>query len=202
MADNKEIREAAQLATERWSPAGSGGDTNLVDVEWIGTNIRRSQAVDLPSALPSKAIGVEAFECLEQNVLADTQRRVLRHIPVSDVVNRLVKVTEPLRAILPFSDIQNLVVTVYAWHGCIQMGKLLRCTYVAPQGLQLYSLQMRRGGYAHLEQEWTRHQTEGNPWVRYGVSLARLMEQGRKGTEFDFEVHENWIKKDSPYWEP
>jgi hypothetical protein len=41
----------------------------------------------------------------------------------------------------------------------------------------------------------------GNPWVRYGVSLARLMEKGRKGDDFDYVVHENWIPKDSPYWD-
>jgi hypothetical protein len=28
-----------------------------------------------------------------------------------------------------------------------------------------------------------------------------LMERGRKKQEFDFEVHENWIPKASPYWE-
>jgi hypothetical protein len=37
--------------------------------------------------------------------------------------------------------------------------------------------------------------------MRYGVSLTRLMEQGRKKENFDLEVHENWIPADSPYWE-
>lgn len=202
MTDNGKIREAVELATKRWSPVAVGGDTNLVDVEWIGTNIRTTMLVELPIALPRKSVGVDAFECLERTVLADAQRRVLRDIPAADVVDRVINVIEPLRTILPFSDVQNLVVTLYTWHGCMHMGKLLRCTYVVPGGEALYSPQMRRDHYAHLQQEWTRYQVQGNPWIRYGVSVARLMEQRRKGADFDFEVHENWISRDSPYWEP
>ncbi len=93
------------------------------------------------------------------------------------------------------------MVSLYAWHGCIHMGKVLRCTYNTPEGQALYTPPMRREGYEHVKADWMREEARGNPWIRYGVSLTRLMEQGRKKENFDFEVHENWIPDESPYWE-
>ena len=127
---------------------------------------------------------------------------VLRSIAVTDVVQRIVSLAGSLKGMLPFSADQNLVVSLYAWHGCIHMGKLLRCAHNIPGGQALYTAEMRRDGYAHIRGDWERDAAQGNPWVRYGVSLTRLMEQGRKKQDFDFEIHENWIPKDSPYWEP
>lgn len=144
----------------------------------------------------------KALEQVETNLLRDPQNRVLRYVPVAQVVQRVVNLADILKETLPFSADENLVVSMYTWHGCMYMAKLLRRVHNVPGGGQdSYTLKMRQEGYAHIQQQWVQSEEEGNVWVRYGVSLARPMEQGRKKQNFDLEVHENWIPKDSPYWE-
>lgn len=189
------------MAARSWPPF-DGGDSNLADVYWIAQKIREVLGVALPTKLPPKNEGVRAFECVETILLRDPADRVLRNIPVAELAQRIANLAVALKGILPFSGDQNLVLSLYARHGCMHMGKLLRCTYNIPGGQALYTPQMRRDGYAHLRGDWERNEAQDNLWVRYGVSLTRLMEQGRKKHDFDFEAHENWIPKDSPYWEP
>jgi hypothetical protein len=200
MSEISTIRKSVETAAQNWPPFRDG-DSNLVDVYWLAQKIREVLGVALPTELPPKTAGVMAFECVEAKLLHDPQTRVLRNTPVADVAQRMVNLTIALKGMLPFSDDQNRVASLYAWHGCIHMGKLLRCVHNIPGGQALYTPQMRRDGYAHIRREWTRDEAQGNPWVRYGVSLARPMEQGRTRQDFDFQVHENWIPKDSPYWE-
>jgi len=202
MNDIDRLQRAVEFAGTNW-PASAGGDTNLVDVYWIAHTIRRMLGMTLPVRLPSKAAGVRAFECVEENLLRDVPRnRVLRDTPMADLAARNAHLADALTGTLPFSKHQNLAVSLYAWHGCIHMGKLLRCTYRVPGGEALYSPGMRRDGYAHIKELWEQEEAQGNPWVRFGVSLARPMEQCRKKENFEYEVHESWIPKGSPYWEP
>lgn len=199
MSEISKLRKAVEMAAKSWPPFG-GGDSNLVDVYWLAEQIREVLGVVLPTELPPKNAGVQAFEWVEANLLRDPKNRVLRNIPVSDVAQRIVNLAAALKGMLPFSEDQNLLVSLYAWHGCIHMGKLLRRVYNVLGGQALYTPEMRRDGYARIRGEWTRDEAKGNKWVRYGVSLARPMEQSRK--KQDFEVHEDWIPRDSPYWEP
>lgn len=201
MINIAKLRQAVEMAAKSW-PLFHDGDPNTADVYWLVQKIQEVLGVALPTKLPPKKQGVLVFECVEANLLSDPQKRVLRNISVADVAQRIVNLATALKGMLPFSDDQNLVVSLYAWHGCIHMGKLLRCVHIIPGGQALYTPQMRRDGYAHIREDWERDETQGNPWVRYGVSLTRPMEQSRKKQDFDFEVHENWIPKDSPYWEP
>lgn len=201
MSEISKLCKAVETAAMSW-PSFRDGDSNLVDVYCLAEKIREVLGVALPSELPPKNAGVLAFECVETSLLRDPQSRVLRNTPVAEIAQRIVNLAGTLKGMLPFSDDQNLVVSLYAWHGCIRMAKLLRCVYNIPGGQALYTPQMRRDEYAHIRKEWTKDDAQGNPWVRYGVSLARPMEQGRKKQDFDFAVHENWIPKDSPYWEP
>jgi hypothetical protein len=193
------LEKAVVAAAQTWPAAW--GDTNLVDVHWLARQIHQDLSVTLPTDHPPKSDGVAAFECVETNLLRDPDDRVLRQTPLSEVVRRIESLPAALKGLLPFSDEQNLVVSLYAWHGCIRMGKVLRCTYNVPGGQALYTPKLRLDGYKHVKADWIREEARGNGWVRYGVSLTRLMEQGRKKENFDFEVHENWIPDDSPYWE-
>ena len=201
MSEIGKLRQAVEMAAQSWPPFHDG-DSNSVDVYWLAQKIRETLGVVLPTDLPPKNEGVLAFECVEANLLWDPQDRVLRKIYVADVRQRIVNLAGALKGMLPFSGDQNPMGSLYAWHGCIHMGKLLRCVHNIPGGQALYTPQMRRDGYAHIRGDWERDEAQGNPWVRYGVSLTRPMEQRRKKQDFDFEVHENWIPKDSPYWEP
>ena len=200
MTDVNKLRQVVAMAAKSWPPFNAG-DSNLVDVYWLAQKISEVLGVVLPTELPPKNEGVLVFERVEANLLYDSENRVLRNISVADIGQRIVNLAAALNGMLLFWDDQNLVVSLYAWHGCVHMGKLLRCVYNIPEGQALYTPQMRRDGYAHIQRDWERDEAQGNPWVRYGVSLTRLMERGRKKQEFDFEVHENWIPKDSPYWE-
>jgi hypothetical protein len=201
MSEISKLRKAVETAAKNWPPFGNG-DSNLVDVYWLAEKIQEVLGVPLPTKLPPKNAGVQVIECVETSLLRDTQNRVLRNTPAADVAQRVVNLAGALKEMLPFSNYQNLVVSLYAWYGCICMAKLLRCVYNIPEGQALYTPQMRLDGYAYIRGKWTQDETQGNPWVRYGVSLARPMEQGRKKQDFGLAVDENWIPKDSPYWEP
>ena len=76
------------------------------------------------------------------------------------------------------------------------MAKLLRRTYVVPGGEAPYTLEMRLQGHNWLQECWRREEPNGNPWIRYGVSLARLLEKER-----DNPIIEDWVPKDSCYWD-
>jgi hypothetical protein len=193
----EKLTNAVEAAAKSWPPFGSGG-LNLVDVLWLAQKIREGLAVALPPAPPPQAAGVKAVECVETSLLRDPRNRALRNTFVNEVARRIVALHAALNGVLPFPNDQGLVVSLYAWHGCLHMASLLRCVDAA--GV-LYTAEMRRRGYAVLHDDWEREAAAGNPWVRYGVSLARRLEQGRKKENFDYEVHENWVSRPSPYWD-
>jgi hypothetical protein len=109
----------------------------------------------LPTDLPPKAAGVNAFGCVEAILLRGRSGGGLaRHTPVPEVAQRIVDLHAALANMLPFSPDQNLVVSLYAWHGCMHMAKLLRCFANAPGGRAMpYGAQMRKDGYAHIRGE-------------------------------------------------
>jgi hypothetical protein len=96
---------------------------------------------------------------------------------------------------------QRYVCALYTWHGCINMAKLLRSTYVISGGEADYTRDQRIKGYAWLEECCSKETTRGNAWVRYGVSLARLFEKNRKGDKFKDAIVEDWVPQESPYWD-
>jgi hypothetical protein len=82
-----------------------------------------------------------------------------------------------LQKLLSIGIQESYVVSLYTWHGCINMSKLLRETYVTRNGEAPYTIEMRLKGYNQLQRWWSNEDNEGNPWIRYGVSLARLLEK-------------------------
>ena len=53
-----------------------------------------------------------------------------------------------------------------------------------------------RDQYEGLREQWEAEQKRGNHWTRYGVALAERFEERRRN-----ELVEDWVPKDSPYWE-
>ena len=88
------------------------------------------------------------------------------------------------------------IVALYTWHGCIHMAKTTRRTYRTSTGEDPYTPELRRHGYAVVEQWRKECESVGNPWVKFGVSLARRLEHGRGNRPVD-----DWVPRDSPYWE-
>jgi hypothetical protein len=196
-----EIRNLVEKAAGHWPECG--GDTNLFDVYWLAQRLREDVGLTVPTQSLSKDRGVEAFECVESHVLRDLPGRgLLREAPLSDVAARILSLQEALRSILPFSDDENVMVAFYIWQGCVHMANLLRKSYVVAGGEDPYTPELRRAGYDHIRECWESESQHGNPWVRYGVSLARLMEQGRKKEKFKDQIVEDWVPNDSPYREP
>lgn len=201
LTTGQKITKAVEDASRSW-PGFAVGDPNLVDIYWLAQKIREGLGVTLPTESPPKSAGVAAFECVETNLLRQASGRgLVRFTPVAEVARLIVNLHGLLRGMLPFTEDQALVVSLFGWHGCMHMGKVLRCFANAPGGVIPYTAQMRRDGYSKIREDWEKNLATGNPWVRYGVSITRLMEQGRKGENFDYEIHENWIPEDSPYWQ-
>lgn len=92
----------------------------------------------------------------------------------------------------------SLCAAFYTWYGCLSMAKLTR---VMGSDKVFYTAEMRENGYAHLEKEWKEEERLGNPWIKFGVSLAKLLEEKRKKADHIKVIMDDWIPADSPYWE-
>src|SRR5438105_3131389 len=115
----EKLTEAVHEAVRAW-PAFGYGDPNLVDIYWLAKKIREGLGVTLPMDLPPKSAGVAAFECVETNLLQRLSGRGLaRETPAHEVAQLIVGLHGALKGMLPFPADQNLVVSLYAWHGCI-----------------------------------------------------------------------------------
>jgi hypothetical protein len=78
----------------------------------------------------------------------------------------------------------------------MNMAKTTRKTYVTGSGEMPYSAELRISGYGSIRKCWKEEVRKGNPWVRFGVSVARALEVSRGK-----DVVDDWVPRDSPYWE-
>lgn len=85
----------------------------------------------------------------------------------------------------------------YTWYGCLSMAKLTR-----PEGSDhiQYTPEMRSEGYEDLRSEWEETEKIGNPWIKFGVTIAKPLEEKRKKINNAKIIVDNWIPQDSPYW--
>jgi hypothetical protein len=130
---------------------------------------------------------------------------LIRNLPPGVLAERAVALLGAIAAagLELVEPVQTYVCALYAWHGCINMAKLLRPTFndpTAPGGQGGYTAEMRTEGYTVLQDCWVQESARGNPWVVFGVSLARQLEKNRKGGKFAQMVIEDWVAPDSPYW--
>ncbi len=199
------FQQGVKAAAQRWPQIGPGDpttsvDPNLADIYWHVQRLQNLLHIELPLVLPPKAAGVAAVELVEQHLIGGLPLRSLSADAVAEKAARLADALEQDQ-LLSGAPLQRYVTALYAWHGCINMAKVLRRTYVTPAGEAEYAPEQRRQGYAHLSTHWSLEEARGNPWVRYGVSLARLLEKSRKADDFAQRVVEDWVPRDSPYWE-
>src|SRR5207249_3126119 len=167
-----------ERAAGTWPPPC--GDTNLVDVHLHATRIVEDVGLSLPADTPPKATGVEVVEIVDQVFIKGI---LVRTCPPDVISNRAEEVVALInqRDLLAYEPLTDYVVALFIWHGCIHMAKTLRPTYGTPQyGEQPYTMVLRQRGYAVIEKYWQAAVAQGNTWVRYGVSLARLLETRRR----------------------
>jgi hypothetical protein len=200
VARNTELEQVVKAVAGHWQPV-SGGDPNTIDLWHHARRIEDHLQLQLPPTLPSKQDGVAMVELVERHFVAAT---LIRNLPSDALAQRAVTLADAIAgAGLQSGDpLQSYVCALYVWHGCINMAKLLRPTFNAPGGQGAYTDGMRTNGYAWLLDCWAQEMARGNPWVLYGVSLARLFEENRKGDTFAQMVIEDWVPPDSPYWNP
>jgi hypothetical protein len=194
-----ELEQAVRDAASGW-PQIAGGDPNTIDLFYHARRIEEPRRLQLPAALPAKTDGVEIVELVERHVVAAT---LIRQIPPATLAGRAVNLVDAITnaGLHPVDPVPSYVTALYAWHGCIVMAKLLRPTHNVPGGQAAYTDRMRIEGYEWLRECWTQEETRANVWVKYGVTLARLLEQNRKGADFARMVIEDWVPTDSPYWQ-
>lgn len=71
------------------------------------------------------------------------------------------------------------------------MAKSLRKTYVVESGRETsYTIEQRQREYEYIQKCLQNEEDTGNPWVKYGVSLARTFEKGEKV--------DDWLPENSP----
>jgi len=190
--DDKTRSAILDAASGPWVPIPPGVvgvDTNTVDVFTLAIGLE-DHGVAYPTILPDKATGIAIVNEVETFVDAKLIRtlspRVITERAI-DLVSRLDR-----SAVLDASPLTQLAVAFCVWHGCINMAKSLR---YETSDHTVYTEDVRTSDYEDLRKLWTDEDARGNPWIRYGVSLARDFEMGRGNTPIDDEV-----PKDSPYW--
>jgi hypothetical protein len=187
-----EVRRAVLAVSNRWVPlpAGTSGDPNTIDVFWLACLLEQAGQIRLPATLPAKPIGIAIVELVETAFI----KGLIRNVPATSLADQAVALSGRLQEaqLLDGLPLTNLVVALSTWHGCICMAKDLRKVAV---GGMVYTPEIRTAGYQFLKETWEAAEKRGNPWVRYGVSLAKEFERQRGNT-----VTDEWVPKESPYW--
>lgn len=187
------LEELVDASAQAW-PSELGGDPNLVDVSYLAKAVLQNAGSALPQTITAREVGLRLVEIVEGEFI---RGGLIRTCGPRDLGKRAACVAEKVQADVGLGYDRNtsFVVSLFTWHGCISMAKLLRGTYVTPQGVEQYTEADRLAGYQMLKSEWEGAEAEGNPWVRYGVSLASLLATKRGDL-----IVENWVPSDSPYW--
>lgn len=194
MTERSSLRAAIEMAAKSW-PQLYVGDSNTVDVYWHAGEVVKLLGLQIPTGLPQKEIGVALVECVENNFISGS---LIRQYSAQNLAERGLELAKVIRnqRLLSIGVQESYTVALYTWHGCINMAKVLRRTYVIPEGEAPYTPELRWYGYNQLQRTWRNEDARGNPWIRYGVSLARLLEKKRGNP-----LVENWVPGDSPYWD-
>jgi hypothetical protein len=171
-------------------PGAFGVDTNTADVFTLAIALE-DHGVAYPKDLPSKTIGIAIVN--EVETFVDVQP-VIRFLPRQTIVERALDLLTRLQKakLIEEPPLTQLAVAFSTWHGCINMAKSLR--YDTSDGT-VYTQDIRMREYEDLRRQWMDEEARGNPWIRYGVGLARAFELARGNRPNDAD-----IPRDSPYW--
>jgi len=195
------LQQAVESTGRSWPQLYSRGDPNTIDIFWHARKVANVLRVQLPVELPKKELGVSVVEKVERYFVSGGT--LVRQVPAADLSEKALRLVDSVRneRLLLLAEHESYIAALYSWHGCINMAKLLRAKFVVPGGEESYAVDDRIQGYELLRRQWCEEDIKGNPWVRYGVSLARLLEKNRKGEQFSQKIIEDWVPQDSPYWD-
>lgn len=183
---------------------GNGsGEPNLHDFRLMALILRLHYVDEMLQDTPTYGTGLKIVEYIEDNIFKDTSEyaiyHVVRNLPLGDFSKRMKDSARALQleGYLHGGVAQVLSAAFYTWYGCISMAKLTR-----PEGSDRvqYTTEMRFDGYDYIKSEWEEAEKIGNPWIKFGASLAKRLEEKRKKNDPNKVIVDDWIPKDSPYW--
>lgn len=200
---NRNIDEVLdQLWNEiRWN---SPEEPNLRDFRLMAQTLRLHYVDEMLTDLPDCEIGLKIVEYIEDNIFKDAPTyeiyHVVRNLTLEDFSKRLRETAKhlQLKRYLYGGVTKTLSAAFYAWYGCLSMAKLTR---VGGSDGVLYTPEMRLAEYNYIKNEMDDAKKYGNPWIKFGVRIAKLLEQKRKKANPNKIIIDGWVPKDSPYWD-
>ena len=189
-----ELHEAIARVSREWKSIG--GDTNLVDVVFQAHRLTKALGITLPTDRAAREVGVRLVEIVDRELIKGDLIRTLSSDELKARADAVVRAIDSESLLTGYEPAVKYVVALYTWHGCIHMAKATRRTHRTPTGEDAYTPELRQHGYALIQQWWRECDSVGNPWVKFGVTVARLLELGRGNQPVD-----DWVPRDSPYWQ-
>jgi hypothetical protein len=170
-------------------------DPNINDIFWHAKTVQSRLDLTMPDSLPSKSEGMALVESVERNFFR--KFRFLRDLNGSQLVILARELLANIRneALVNYFPSATYCAALFSWHGCIGMAKTTRPVYMTQRGVAPFTLQQRLDGYSYMEKCWTSELSIGNPWTKYGVTLARSFSLNRGDSMID-----DWVDLGSPYW--
>lgn len=197
MISDPELKEHLIEIKNEISLFEEGGDLNLEDIIFIAQSLYlRHLTKEFPRNLPDKETGIAIAESVEDIFIRGV---LVRNLSKEEFLSRAGELIKRLQTknLLNVGAADALALAFFTWHGCINMAKATRVKDVLGN---LYTPEMRNEAYSQLKQEWEDEERKGNLWVKYGVSLAKLLEEKRKKQDPQKQIMDDWVPTDSPYW--
>jgi len=183
----------ARVASTWPSP---GGDPNVFDILWLAERLQEWVGDSISGPLVGPKVAIQWVEDVDRFLV---KMEILRRLDNWEVAERTVALKCGLRApALPGRNARmiRLIQALYTWFGAIGMAKSTRVAYNSgPNQTTPYSQEERWIGYYLVQLQWKRLLAAGNPWVRFGVSIANALAKSRGDKIID-----RWVPKASPYW--
>lgn len=198
---NSIVDKALKHCWEEIKSSGPDDEVNLFDFQLIAQIIRLNYIQEkMLQNIPGCKIGLNIVEYIEDNTFKDVPAHVIRNLTLDEFSDRMKTTAKVLqtKGYLSGGIFKTISVAFYVWYGCLSMAKLTRV--MGSDGV-LYTDQIRQERYSRLEQIWKEAEREENPWIRFGVTLAKCLEEKRKKADPTKVIVDDWIDKSSPYWE-
>lgn len=197
MISNPELKKHLIDIKNEISIFEGGGDLNLEDIIFIAQSLYlRHLTKDFLGNLPDKETGLAIVESVEDIFIKGV---LVRNLGKEEFLNRAGELIKRLqtKSLLNIGAADALALAFFTWHGCINMAKASRAKDVLGNP---YTPEMRNEIYNRLKQEWEDWEKKGNSWVKYGVSLAKLLEEKRRKQDPQKQIIDDWVPAGSPYW--
>lgn len=180
------------------------GEPNIHDFRLMAQVLRLHYLDEMLQDLPNCEIGLNIVDYIEDNIFKDAATYKIDHkirkLSREDFFGRMKQAARDLqfKGYLHGGVAKILSAAFYTWYSCLRMAKLTRTEDIL--GIQ-YTNEMRYSDYEDLRNEWEDAVKFGNPWIKFGVKIAKLLEEKRKKANPKKIIVDDWVPPNSPYWE-